>query len=131
MKLTSEDISQLQQNRFWSELRAKVCSWLRERKGTFYEWELIAGRKSRDQKGNRIRLSKDTLHMLQQIVDYLNSEEGQVHLMQIGIEEIPQDTDELLGKIMNATPLNYIKEKEFQIFIQYRQKILDYLQRVL
>lgn len=131
MKITPEYIRQLQIDRYWSEVRAHVCAALRKRKGAYYQWEYLAGRKSRTKTGERIVLDKKTLSMLQSYVDYYETTEGKEELMHYEISSIPKHVDDVAGEIMNAAPLNLIKEKEFQLFLKYRNQFLTYLKDTL
>ena len=131
MKLKPSDIQQLQRDRFWSEIRAKVCASLRKRRGTYYQWEYLAGRKSRTASGERITLDKHTCNLLQGYVDYYNTSEGIEELSRNEIATIPEHIDDIAGEIMNVPSLNEIKRQEFQIFLRYRGDFLNWLKDIL
>jgi len=126
-----EEMAILLRERFWARIRSGLYKQICKGKGGFYQWSYITGIKSKDSKGNKIRLSKDNIGILEKTVDYLNSTEGRDELMQIGLLNSPENIDELIENIQRSKTKDEVKKEEFRAFLKYKDKILSYLTKFL
>jgi hypothetical protein len=122
---------ELMQDIFWSRIRSALYKKIREHKGleTFYQWEYIAGRRSKDSKRNNIRLSDKSLNVLEATVEYLNSTEGKDDLLQVEIYDPPENVDDLMDRIQNAKNDKQMKAEIFRVFLKHQNHLLKYLKR--
>ena len=124
------EVSQLMQDVFWSLTRAHVYNKVHKGKGGVTQWSYITGKVSRLKTGERVQLTRKNEKLLWNIVEYLGSEEGRAELIQVGINEPPEHIDDLIDILASAKTREQTKKEEFQLFLKYRERILNFLSKL-
>jgi hypothetical protein len=124
-----DEVTLLIREKFWAETRSNIYKKICKGKGGYNQWAYIIGRKRFDKEGNKIRLTDKSKKILQEVVDYLDSEEGKEELLKINILESIDHIDILIGYIQEARLMEEIKIEEFRLYLKNRDKILKFLLR--
>jgi hypothetical protein len=122
-----DDVTSLIRDKFWAEIRSGMYKNICKGKGGYNQWAYIIGRKRFDKEGNKIRLTDKSNKVLQELVDYFDSEEGREELLKINILEPIDHIDTLIGYIQEARLMEEIKVEEFRLYLKNRDKILKFL----
>jgi len=122
-----DEVSLLIREKFWARIRSGLYKKICKGPGGYNQWAYITGRKRHDKNSDKIFLTDKSKKLLQQIVDYLNTTEGQDDLMNIGITEPPDHIDTLIDYVQSAKTMQEIKLEEFRMYLKNRDKILQYL----
>ena len=124
-----EDDLNIIQKTFWSDLRSllykKICKGPEGR----LQWDYISGKRSKDSEGRRILLSDRNTKILQNLVDYYQTEEGREQLAMYDIHPVPDHIDVLMENLCNAPMDRDQKREEFRLFLKYKHEILRFLLR--
>ena len=115
---------------FITQIRRELFKAISQRPGGPQDWAYIVGKKSRDKKGHRIILSDHANTELQKVVDWLNSEEMEEELRELGLEP-PDHIDGLVEWIQGAKTDRVMKADEFRLFQKHKNLIIRYLAKVL
>jgi hypothetical protein len=127
----ADDMASLLRERFWTVIRSSLYKKICKGKGGFTQWAYITGRKSRDSKNRKIVLSKDSLLVLEKIVNYLNSSDGIGELVDVGVLNPPEHYDDLIGIIRESMNVRDMQREEFLAFLKHKNRVLFYLSKVL
>ena len=128
-ELNDEEVDLIKES-FWTGIRSSLYKKIIKCKDGGYQWAYITGRKNRYSDGRRISLSKESLAILWGAVGYLQSEEGQEELMDIGIlDDTPEHVDDLISLVSGAKTDREIKADQFRLFLKHKHKIMRFLLR--
>lgn len=126
----AEEVNAVLRDSYITGIRKGLFKAICKRRGGPIDWAYITGKKSRGRDGRRITLSKYAQAELQKVVDYLNMEEVEEELRDMGL--IPPDhLDDLIDLIQGAKTDRVMKAEEFRLFQKHKEKVLKYLARVL
>lgn len=127
-----EDIEKdmdLRKELFWSGIRSSLYKKVHKEKDSHYQWAYITGKTNRRPDGSRITLSDRNVIHFENIIEYLNSEEGLDNMHDYGVyDDPPQHPDDLICIIDGAMTDRQIKKEIFRLFMKHRNKILDFLE---
>lgn len=124
-----EDDLNLIQKSFWSDLRSSLYKKICKGPDGRLQWDYITGKRSRDSKGRRILLSEKNTTILQNLVDYYQTEEGRDQLMDYDIDPTLDHIDDLMGKLCEAPLDRDQKREEFKLFLKHKHEIMKFLLR--
>lgn len=125
-----DELMNLLREAFLQKIRSDLFNKISRGPGGQTQWKFIMGIKTRYPDGRRIILSERNRVLLEQCVDYMNTEEGLEELRQLGIEP-PEHPDGLIGLIQSAKKDREMKAECFRLFLKYQGQILEYLTRRL
>lgn len=124
-----EDDMNIIQRSFLSDLRSylykKICKGPEGR----IQWDYIIGKRSRYADGRRILLSDKNTKILQNAVDFYETEEGRDQFAEYDIPHIPENIDDLMNLISNAPLDREMKKEEFKLFLKHKYEIMQFLLR--
>lgn len=126
----AEEVNGVLRDSYITDLRKGLFKAITMRRGGPTDWAYITGKKSRDKHGRRLVLSEYARSELQKVVDFLNLEENEEELREMGISP-PDHIDGLVDLIQNAKTDRVMKADEFRLFQKHKDKILRYLARIL
>ncbi|MDO8641456.1 MAG: hypothetical protein Q7R33_07955 [Nitrosarchaeum sp.] len=122
MKNMYEDcaIQRLLIDYFFYRIRADVYIRLRETRQS-QQWKYIIGQITRDEKGYRVSLTRETQSILNGIVEYYQGE-GLSEIQELGISE-PDHYDDVISWIREAPTNHEMSHRAFRVAMrQYRDK---------
>ena len=102
-----------------SALYKRICI----EKGSLKEWKYIIGIES----AKNVQLKQETIDYLNNVVDYLNSEEGKVEIQEMGLSL--EHHDDLIELIRDSKNKRQLKNEEFRIIMKNRKRMINYLVR--
>ena len=112
-------------------IRKALYKAIAQRRGGTQDWAYITGRKSRNERGRQITLSRHARQELQRTVDHLNTEEMENELRDLGLYPPPDSVDDMIEWVQGAKTDRVMKADEFRLFQKHKELILRYLARIL
>ena len=125
--IQENEVTVLLRDKFWSKIRGDLYKKMAKGHGGKIQWEYLTGIRSRDASGKRIKFTDKNYTRLEGIVQYLQSSEGRDALLEIGVMNPPEDPDSLVEILQGSKSDRQIKKEELNLFLKYKEKILQYL----